>query len=97
MVNVPYAAPDPRLPIKTVTDRLYRGPCRTLDELTRVVQPFRDKRSQMFAAIDTTEGLAPMHRRDLRSYLESFFDRIETPQWVKRSFIDGCPADRQRI
>ena len=35
MVHAPYAAPDPRLPLRSVTDRLYRGPCRTLDEFSR--------------------------------------------------------------
>jgi hypothetical protein len=32
MVSPPYAAPDTRLPIKKLTDRLYRGPCRSVEE-----------------------------------------------------------------
>ena len=31
LVSPPYAIPDKRLPIGSVKDRLYRGPCRTLE------------------------------------------------------------------
>lgn len=97
MVNVPYAAPDERLHIKSVTDRLYRGPCRTLEEFTAAAEPFRARRAEMFAAIDAVKDLDGKHRREMRVYLDSFFGRIETPQWIKRTFVDGCPAHRQRV
>ena len=29
--------------------------------------------------------------------LAAFFRRITTPQGVKRSFVDGCPAGRGRV
>ena len=54
MVNAPYAAPDPRLLIRRVTDRLYRGPCRTVEEFDAAAEPFRAHRTEMFAAIDGT-------------------------------------------
>jgi hypothetical protein len=96
LVNPPYAAPDPRLHLRSLTDRLYRGPCRTLDEFIAAAEPFRARRAEMMAAIEASE-LNPTHKRDVKGYIESFFDRIETPQWIKRSFVDGCPATRQRV
>jgi hypothetical protein len=33
----------------------------------------------------------------MRNYLESFFRRIATPQAIKRTFVDGCPATRARV
>jgi hypothetical protein len=97
MVNPPYAAPDPRLPLRSVTDRLYRGPCRTVEEFDAVAEAFRARKSDMLAAIDATAELDGVHRKEMKQYLDSFFRRIETPQGIKRTFVDGCPASRGRV
>jgi hypothetical protein len=97
MVHAPYAAPDERLPIKSVTDRLYRGPCRTLDEFSAAVEPFRARKADMLAAIDAVRELDGVHKREMQEYLDSFFRRIDSPQGIKRTFVDGCPATRGRV
>jgi hypothetical protein len=97
MVHPPYAAPDPRLPMRTATDRLYRGPCRTVDEFEAVAEPFRARRTEMFAAIEGATDLNRSHRSEMKYYLEAFFDRIATPESIKRTFVDGCPATRGRV
>jgi hypothetical protein len=97
MVNPPYAAPDERLHLRNVTDRLYRGPCRTLAEFTAAAEPFRAHQAEMMAVVESVSGLNPTHKRDVKAYVESFFERIATPQWIKRTFVDGCPANRQRV
>jgi hypothetical protein len=96
LVNPPYAAPDPRLRLRSLTDRLYRGPCRPLDEFIEAAEPFRARQAEMMAAIESSE-LNATHKRDVKNYMESFFERIATPQWIKRTFVDGCPASRQRV
>jgi hypothetical protein len=97
MVHAPYAAPDPRLSLKSVTDRLYRGPCRTVDEFNAAAEPFRAHKSDMMAVIDAAAGLADTHKREMKEYLESFFRRIATPEAIKKTFVDGCSATRSRI
>jgi hypothetical protein len=97
MVHAPYAAPDPRLSLRSVTDRLYRGPCRTLDEFGAVAARFRARRADMMAVIDSAAGLDVVPRNEMKDYLESFFRRIATPDAIKRTFVDGCPATRARI
>jgi hypothetical protein len=97
MVHPPYAVPDPRLPLRSVTDRLYRGPCRTVDEFNAVAEPFRAHKTDMFAAIDAMSELNSVHKREMKDYLESFFQRIATPQSIKKTFVDGCPATRARV
>jgi hypothetical protein len=97
MVRPPYAAPDPRLPMRSVTDRLYRGPCRSVDEFNAVAEPFRARKADMLAAIESTAELDRVHRNEMRTYLEAFFDRIATPQSLKKTFVDGCPANRGRV
>lgn len=98
MVHVPYAAPDPRLAsLRSITDRLYRGPCRTVDEFDAAAEPFRAHRAEMLAAIDGTPELNAFHRREMKEYLDSFFRRIENRGSIKSTFVDGCPATRGRV
>jgi hypothetical protein len=97
MVHPPYAAPDPRLSLRSVTDRLYRGPCRTVDAFNAAAEPFRAHRVDMMAAIDSVRELDGAHKREMKDYLESFFRRIATPESIKKTFVDGCPANRARI
>jgi hypothetical protein len=97
MVHPPYAAPDPRLSLKSVTDRLYRGPCRTVEEFNAAAEPFRAHQADMMSTIDAVADLDVVHKREMKDYLESFFRRIATPESIKKTFVDGCPASRARI
>jgi hypothetical protein len=97
MVHAPYAAPDERLALRSVTDRLYRGPCRPIDEMNAAAEPFRGRRADMMAAIDSISELNRVHKSEVKEYLESFFRRIATPESIKKTFVDGCPATRTRV
>ncbi len=97
MVHAPYAAPDPRLPLHSVTDRLYRGPCRSVGEFDAAAEPFRARQTDMMAAIDSVGELDRVHKSEMKDYLASFFRRIATPEAIKKAFVDGCPASRARI
>jgi hypothetical protein len=97
MVHAPYAAPDPRLLLRSVTDRLYRGPCRTVDEFAAAAEPFRAHKGEMIAAIDAATELNAVHKSEIKEYVESFFRRIATPESIKKTFVDGCPASRSRV
>ena len=97
MVHAAYAAPDERLHQRSVTERLYRGPCRTVEEFNAAAEPFRAHEADMAAAIDSIRELNGVHKNEMRDYLESFFRRIATPQAIKRTFVDGCPATRARV
>lgn len=97
MVHPPYLAPDPRLFQRSGTERLYRGPCRTLEQFIAAAEPFRAHQVEMMAAIDSVSELSGAHRREMRDYLESFFRRIATPESIKKTFVDGCPATRSRV
>lgn len=97
MVHPPYAAPDPRLPMRTATDRLYRGPCRTVEEFNAAAEPFRARKGDMLAAIDSMRELTNAHKSEMKDYLDAFFRRIATPDAIKKTFVDGCPATRRRV
>jgi hypothetical protein len=90
LVHAPYAAPDPRIGIRTVLDRLYRGPCRTIDEFDEAAESFRAKRADMFTLLESMRDLDPLARGEAKSYLEGFFRSIEKPDSIKRQFVNGC-------
>lgn len=90
LADAAYSVPARGLPITSVRDRLYRGPCRTPAEW----QPFLDKmkaaRPQLTGILDTTDGLSPSFRRSAKSYIDEFFRNIDHPALVKRHLIDTC-------
>jgi predicted Zn-dependent protease len=51
----------------------------------------------MMTAIDSVSELDGVHKREMKDYLESFFRRLATPESIKKTFVDGCPATRARI
>lgn len=73
MVDASYAAPHERLPIRSVTQRLYRGFCRHGDALQAVRAEFLGKRDAVLALVDGEPRLSPERRRDTRRYFEEFF------------------------
>jgi hypothetical protein len=80
VVDAPYATPDPRIPIKSVRERLYRGMCRSLEQLTPTlgrVMAARDSINQAFA---TLPDLDPKRLKDVLSYLDDGFKVIGTPK-----------------
>jgi hypothetical protein len=97
MVHPPYATPDPRLNLRSVTDRLYRGPCRTVEEFDAAAEPFRAHKADMAAAIDSVADLNNRHKREMKDYLESFFRSIASPEAIKKTLVDGCHTTRTRI
>jgi hypothetical protein len=91
-VSPPYALPDRRLPIHSVSDRLYRGPCVAADELDKQLAAFREKRTEMLALLDGMKEIDAKARTEARDFLESFFRAIAPPNGVKKTFVDGCKA-----
>jgi len=89
-VHAPYATPDPRLGIRSVLDRLYRGPCRATDDFEAAAEPFRARRADMMTLLESTRDLDPLARGEAKDYLESFFRSIDKPNAIKKQFVDGC-------
>jgi hypothetical protein len=85
-----YGAVAQSLPIASVRDRLYRGPCRTTAEW----QPHLDKvlaaKPDVLAVLDSVEGLRASYRRSAKGYLEQFYKTITQPRLLKRELIDPC-------
>ena len=92
LVNAHYAVPAKGLEIPSVRDRLYRGPCKTEAEVNQALQPFRDKQAELLALVASMEplGLDEGQRKSTEKYLNEFFEIINKPDKVKRTFVTGC-------
>jgi hypothetical protein len=90
LVHAPYATPDRRLGLRSVVDRLYRGPCRSTDEFDAAAAPFRAKHAEMLALIEGMRNLDQGLRGEMKEYVESFFRTIDKPASIKKTLVDSC-------
>jgi hypothetical protein len=92
LVGAHYAAPAKGLPITSVKERLYRGPCKTEAEVEEALKPFREKQAEILAmpATLTALGLEDGPRKNAEKYLNEFFDLINKPDKVKKTFVSDC-------
>ena len=90
LVNPHYAGVDKRLGIASVRDRLYRGPCRTMEALDPLLAVFRARQPDVLALVDALPDLRAGSRREVKEFLGDFYSTIARPDRVKRAFIDGC-------
>jgi hypothetical protein len=91
IVHPPYAIPDRQLMIKSVQDRLYRGPCLAQELVDPIVANFVAKKEQIMALPGAIPEMDKASRDDAKSYLESFYSAIKNSKDVKRLFSD-CKA-----
>ncbi len=92
LVNASYARPGPRLGLRSVRERLYRGPCWTVEEFEPYFVRFREARPAIEAVYDSVPSLQSGYVRQARNYLDEFYRIIERPERVTRALIDGCDS-----
>jgi hypothetical protein len=90
VIDAPYARPDYRLPIKSVRERLFRGYCRTSEELAPVFRLFNEKKEAIYALYREQEGLDPKVRDDALKYYDAFYKTINSPRDLDWAFMRNC-------
>jgi hypothetical protein len=88
LVHTPYARPARGIMIKSVTDRVYRGPCKRPEMIDPYVANFNAKKDEIKALPDSIPGLDRTMRDEAKDYINSFFSSIKTPRDAKRVFVD---------
>jgi hypothetical protein len=89
IVNPPHALPAVGLPIRDVHTRLYRGPCRSLDDLKESFEPFEKNRAAIEALFQNTPNLGTPGV-NARRYVDDFYALLTIPQQVERAFRSKC-------
>jgi hypothetical protein len=90
LVDPPYGIPTPVLGIASIRERLYRGPCRTLEEFGPSLAIFRAKQAGALALVDSIQGFDPRDRRDASAFLGEFFSLLGSTNALKRELVDKC-------
>lgn len=86
-VNAPYAIPKEDLGITSVTQRLYRGFARTMDELQANLNIFKEKKDTIMFYLTNFPLLNVKDKRDMTRYLEEFYEIIDDKNSVRSAFI----------
>jgi hypothetical protein len=91
-VDARYASVDPRLPVKKVRDRLYRGYCTTPDQYAAVFALFNDRKEAILGLYRDRLGtlLKPDVARETLAYFEEFYKTINDPRRAKYAIVDAC-------
>lgn len=90
LVNAPYAVPEPALGTTLVTERVYRGFPRSIEELQEASKLFVQKKDSIYSMIDNFPQLQPRNKSEMKRYLDDFFSIIGDPRRIKKEFIDNA-------
>lgn len=90
LVNAHYAAPPDKLPVRNVTQRLYRGFCTHNDSVGPALEEFRDLRPRFVALLDNEPRLDKGNRKRALKFFDDFYEDLETPEDVGKRLIDNC-------
>jgi len=89
-VNAPYAIPNEGLGITSVTQRLYRGFARTMDELQTNLKIFKEKKDSIMFYLTNFPLLDVKDKKNMTRYLEEFYEIIDDKNSVRSVFITNA-------
>ena len=76
VIDASYAAPDPRLGIATVRDRIYRGRCGAPEQFQPTFDRFIAARASIAALYDDSSGIDAGRRKEIAKYYDDFYRTI---------------------
>lgn len=90
MTDAPYATPNPKLRIRTVRQRLYRGHCDNNAHLPASLQVFQDNKDVFFILVQNLPDLSGSSKASMFSLMQSFYKLIENPKAVEKKLVRKC-------
>lgn len=90
LVNPRYATTDPRLPIKRVTERLHRGPCKPVATWKPIFAEFLAKKNAIDSIYGSIAPMKPGRAKDSKEFLSDFWRVIGDEKLAKREISDTC-------
>jgi len=95
LVDAEYAAPPEGVPIRRVTDRIFRGYCwhnGTLDEARDL---YLQNESAILGVIDNEARLTAKTKKIADDFLEDFFKTLRDPQGFEKEVVSDCRGKSQ--
>lgn len=90
LVNTDYAAPASGLPIRTVTQRLYRGYCVHNQALGEARRQVLAREQAIYDLVTAEESLQSRRRDRANSFLEQGFEILRDDKDFQRRIVDRC-------
>jgi hypothetical protein len=90
LVDASYAVPSEIMGTEKVTERVYRGFPRTMEEIQMTLDRFRNKKTAIISLINNFILISEKNRNIMVAYLEEFFKLIENKNRVQSVFIDNA-------
>ncbi len=90
LVNAHYATADPRLNLRDVRTRLYRGGCSLNEHVPKVAAEMLSLKAAVLAVYDSVPGMNRNVVRDAKYYLNEFFDLLRDQRELKSMVMDRC-------
>ena len=94
LVGTYYAIPDPKIPIESIFQRLYRGPCVEVETILPVLELFIRKKPEIYNLISDFEYLEQKERARMLRYFDKFYKTLNNDSKIKREFILNCRETR---
>lgn len=89
-VNAAYAVPPPELNLNSVTERLYRGFPRTIEEIEETANLFLQKEKTIYSMIENFEFFSKFSKKEMSRFLDDFFITLKNKKNFKKIFIDNA-------
>ena len=89
-VNASYATPNELLGTESVTERVYRGFPRTMEELQATFEVYKSKKDAITSLVMNFTLLKEKTRKEIVSYLNEFYKTINDKRQVQSIFIDNA-------
>lgn len=90
IINTPYAIPSPQLPIEEVSDRFFKGKCKTIEGYQQAIDLFNERKSEILNIIDETEFLNRRFKKNATTYILSFYKIINDPKKLAKFINQSC-------
>ncbi len=84
IVNTFYAVPDELFGITDVTQRYYRGMCRTDAEFQELIDYYLTKEDEIISLIKSFEYLEEKPKKEVLDYIEQFYLELKAPDFIER-------------
>ena len=95
LVDAEYAAPPEGVPIRRVTDRIFRGYCWHNGTLGEARDLFLQNESAILGVIDNEARLTAKTKKIADDFLEDFFKTLRDPQGFEKEVVADCRGKAQ--
>lgn len=94
-VNATYALPREGTGTKSITERIFLGPCRNIDDYIKAYRKIYNKKDEIEALISGFEYLDVEAKADVLGYLNGFFSLFERNEFIKYHIDIDCITEEE--